>query len=107
MSQQFGVGSILGTAFRVYLRNFIPFTLIAGLLYIPMIVFTGWFLNSEFTVSSLLKYAGISAVLSLVLNSFVSATLTYGVVKELQGQRASIGACIATGFTRMLPALGV
>jgi hypothetical protein len=43
----------------------------------------------------------------MLLNIFVSASLTYGVVMDLQGHRASIGSCVATGFARFFPVLGV
>ena len=108
MNEQFGVGSVLGMGFRVYARNIIAFTLITAVLYIPLIGYTTWFINSDTaSVDSLLKFGLIVLALQLVLDSFVTATLTYGVVKELQGQRASIGSCIVVGFKRMLPALGV
>ena len=45
--------------------------------------------------------------LPYLLNILVSAALTYGVVMELQGKRASIGACVSTGLVRFFPALGV
>jgi hypothetical protein len=109
MNEQFGVGSVLGMAFRVYFRNIIAFTLITAVLYIPVILFSAWFLSSDanFDTARLAKFVLGLAGMSLVLDSFVSATLTYGVVKELQGQRASIGACIVIGFKRMFPVLGV
>ena len=108
MNEQFGVGSVLGMGFRVYFRNIIAFTLITALLYVPIILFTTWFLSRDsFDVASLAKFSLALVALNMVLNSFVSATLTYGVVKELQGQRASIGACIVVGFKRMLPVMGV
>jgi uncharacterized membrane protein len=108
MNQSFGVGSVLGTGFRVYGRNIIAFTLITAVVYVPIILWTLSLVSgTEMSLSSMTRYVGGVGILSLLLNSFVSATLTYGVVKELQGQRASIGACLATGFSRMLPALGV
>jgi hypothetical protein len=95
-------------SFRVYARNFIAFTLITAVLYIPLIA---WMLHASSsrieTLNDALKQLAVVGGLSLFLNSFVTATLTFGVVKDLQGQRASIGACISTGFKRMLPALGV
>jgi hypothetical protein len=97
-------------SFRTYARNIIPFTLITALLYIPIFGYTTWWLSAEHSGSfsgEFMKYVGVTSVLGLFLNAFVSATLTYGVVKELQGQRASIGACLAVGFKRMLPVSGV
>jgi hypothetical protein len=107
MNQSFGVGSVLGMGFRVYGRNIVAFTLITAVVYVPIILWTLSLLSGDMSLSSLSKYVAGVGLLSLVLNSFVSATLTFGVVKELQGQRAGIGACLATGFARMMPALGV
>ncbi|MFT3696164.1 MAG: hypothetical protein QM831_23700 [Kofleriaceae bacterium] len=109
MNEQFGVGSVLGTGFRVYGRNIIAFTLITAILYIPLGAYTMWLVNNieHQTGSSLLKGAGITLLMTLFLDAFVTATLTYGVVKELQGERASIGKCLAVGFSRMFPVFGV
>jgi len=95
--------------FRVYFRNIIAFTLITALLYVPIILFTMWYLNraASFDLAGFAKFSLVLVAMNMVLNSFVSATLTYGVVKELQGQRASIGQCIVVGFKRMLPVMGV
>ena len=110
MNEQFGVGSVLGMGFRVYARNFIAFTLITAVLYIPLLAWTMHASGSHIDRTSLadaLTQLGIVLGITLFLNSFVTATLTYGVVKDLQGQRASIVSCITVGFKRMLPALGV
>lgn len=111
MHMTFGIGNVLGTGFRVWLRNLIPFLLITGLFHAPPWL---WALSavhgSDGTSESLLHAAQVvqwASYLNLPLGVFVTATLTYGVVMELHGQRASIGACIATGFARFLPALGV
>lgn len=111
MNEQFGVGSVLGMGFRVYGRNIIAFTLITALLYVPLGVYSWWLtqrmIDGHVTASSVLQNAGIMGIMTLFLNAFVSATLTYGVVKDLQGERASIGKCISVGFSRMIPVFGV
>jgi hypothetical protein len=45
--------------------------------------------------------------LGLLFNAATAATLTYGVVMELQGTRASLGKCLSAGFARLGPVLGV
>ncbi len=106
MNQSFGVGSVLGMGFRVYGRNIVAFTLIAGVVYVPLILWTLSLTSGTFSAEAFAHFR-YAAALQILLNAFMTATLTYGVVKELQGQRASIGACLATGFARMLPAVGV
>jgi hypothetical protein len=106
MNQTFGVGSVLGMSFRVYGRNIVPFTLIAAVVYAPLILWTISLTSGSFSPEAAAHYRYAGA-LQFPLNAFMTATLTYGVVKELQGQRASIGSCLATGFARMFPAIGV
>ena len=40
MNENFGVGAVMGTSFRVFARNLIPFLLIASVLNAPIIVWT-------------------------------------------------------------------
>jgi len=106
----FGVGRVLATGFAVWFRNLIPFLLITALFYAPPWIWAVSVLHGAPTTATLLaaNHAFLTATfLTIPLNVFVVATLTYGVVMELHGQRASIGACIATGLARFLPALGV
>jgi len=110
MNMTFGVGNVMGTGFRVWFRNLIPFLLITAIFYAPPWLWAASALQADPTPENLrhVSIVFISAsMLTWPLNIFVSAVLTYGVVMELHGQRASIGACFATGLSRFLPALGV
>jgi hypothetical protein len=110
MNTTFGVGNVLASGFRIWIKNFIPFMLITVLIYSPVLIWGISSVQGEMTTD---RFQGAAralqsmSVLTLLLNVLVSAALTYGVVMELQGQRASIGACIATGLVRFFPALGV
>lgn len=110
MNTTFGVGNVLATGFRVWFRNIVPFLLITGLFYAVPWIWAGIAAHGDPTPENL-KHAtfafGLAAILTIPLNVLVSAALTYGVVMELHGQRASIGACITTGLVRFFPALGV
>jgi hypothetical protein len=110
MNTEFSVGNVLGTAFRIWFKNFIPFMLITALIFTPVIIWSVSSVQGEMTLEKLEGFAQTQArvgSLALLLNILASAALTYGVVMELQGQHASIGACIATGMGRFFPALGV
>jgi uncharacterized membrane protein len=104
------VGRVLGTGFAVWFRNLIPFLMITTLFHAPPWIWAVSVAHGEQTLETL-RAAGqaflIATALTIPLNVFVAAALTYGVVMELHGQRASIGACIATGLARFLPALAV
>lgn len=111
MNVTFGVGSVLGTGIRVWIRNLIPFLLITALCdALPWL----WIGISFHRMSSPEEFARAGAsglalawVLGALLNMVAGSAMTYGVVKDLQGARASIWRCISTGFTRLLPSLGV
>jgi len=110
MNETFSVGSVLSTGFRIWAKNIIPFVLLTTVIYAPLIIWGVVAVQGEPGLDQLLRvlhFARYSAAVILLLNIFVSAALTYGVVMELQGQRASIGACVATGFARFFPVLGV
>lgn len=110
MNTEFSVGNVLATGFRIWFKNFIPFLLITALIYTPVIIWSVSSVQGEMTIDRMLSIAESQsriAGLTMLLNILVSAALTYGVVMELQGQRASIGACIGTGMARFFPALGV
>ena len=107
---RFGIGNVLGMGFRVWFRNIIPFLVITGMLYAPLWIWTIVVMRGEATPENLHRaIMALSVVtwLNWPISIIVSAALTYGVVMELQGQRASIGACITTGLVRFFPALGV
>ena len=109
MNTTFGIGNVLSTGFRIWIKNFVPFMVITVLIYSPVLIWGISTVQGEMTTERIGNAAQVlQAVnsLSFLLNILVSAALTYGVVMELQGQRASIGACISTGLARFFPALG-
>jgi hypothetical protein len=76
-------------------------------IYIPMIIWGVTLATGDMNLAKIQafdKYAGVAVML---LNIFVAAAITYGVVMELQGQHAGIGASFATGLARFFPVLGV
>jgi hypothetical protein len=110
MNEAFGIGNVLGTGFRIWLKNLVPFVLITAVLYLPVILWGISAASGDATLEHAKRidqFRQMSGLLTNVLNVIVSAALTYGVVMELQGKRASIGSCVATGFGRFFPTLGV
>ncbi|HEX3765965.1 MAG TPA: hypothetical protein VHW23_45025 [Kofleriaceae bacterium] len=110
MNTTFGVGNVLATGFRVWLRNLVPFLLLTGLFYAAPWFWVWSIVHGEPTPENFQHAASafqIAAALTFALGILVQAALTYGVVMELHGQRASIGSCITTGVARFFPALGV
>lgn len=110
MNTSFGIGNVLSTGFRVWFRNLVPFLLITAVLYIPPWLWAWHAVHVAPTLDNFnsAKYSPlIASYLTLPVNVFVAATLTYGVVMELHGQRAPLTSCITTGLSRFFPALAV
>jgi hypothetical protein len=106
MNTTFGVGNVLATGFRVWFKNIIPFLLITAIFYSPLWLWT-ISMGSETSLHDLQVFGALFGGLALPINILVTAALTYGVVMELQGRRASFGACISIGIARFFPTLGV
>jgi hypothetical protein len=78
---RFRLGTVLGTGFRIWLRNAPSFLLITAILLSPFLI---W---AVFTI-------------------LASTGLVYGVVKELSGEHAPFLRCFGAGLARFVPALG-
>lgn len=107
MNPRFGVGNALSTGFQVWAKNFVPFMLITTLFHSPVLIWEIIAVNRAHGLREavlITEYAGFASIL---FNLLVSAALTYGVVMELQGQRATIRGCIGAGFRRFFPVLAI
>jgi hypothetical protein len=107
MNERFGIGKVLGTGFRVWGTNLVPFVVITALVFSPLIIWSILITTGEPRLESFEQFARFAPALAWLLQLLASAALTYGVVMELQGQRASMGSCIAVGLARFFPVLGV
>jgi hypothetical protein len=107
---EFSVGSALGTSFRVWFRNFLPFTLLNALIHLPFLAWAATILRGAPSMEKaheLQRFAMIAGLSGLLLQMFLVSTVTYGVVMELRGQHAGMGANLRVGVSRLFPALGV
>jgi hypothetical protein len=102
--EMFSVGEVLGTGLKIWLKNFVPFTLITLICYIPFAV---WFYTSAFEGHSASRLTFIIAAIVTITNSVATGAITYGTVMSLRNTPASIGACISKGFSRALPSIFV
>ncbi len=83
----------------MWTHNLIPFSVIALLIYAPALA-----LRAVVPESSWQLYM---FPLPLVLNALIAASLTYGVVMDLEGTRPSLRDCIVIGLGRGFSAIGV
>lgn len=103
----FTIGHAIGQGFRIWGRNIIPFTLLGVIVYSPLILWVALSFNEGIDLERAYTIAGGVVLLSILFNIFLSGAVTYGVVMEMRGTHVGLGACVATGIRRFLPALGV
>jgi len=113
----FDPGRTLGQSLSIYLRNFPGFTALAIIVNLPTLAVLAWILSKDMDFATAKGLAEVNSTLravdlfdtaaALVLHPILTAALIYGVVQQLRGSPASLGAAISVGFKRMLPALGV
>lgn len=107
---EFSVGNTLATSVRIWLRNFLPFTLLNALLHLPILVWLSTKLQGEYTLDnaqSISNAVAISSWASVATGLFLTGAVTYGVVMELDGRRAPMVSCLRVGLSRMVPTLGI
>src|SRR5688572_51008 len=103
----FTIGNAISQGFKIWGRNIVPFTLLGAIVYAPVAIWLMVSFKEGMDLDKAMTMAGLVVMLSVLLNIFISGAVTYGVVKEMQGQHAGFGECIAHGLRRFLPALGV
>lgn len=101
---RFEIGTVLGSSFKIWGRNILPFSLLALLTFAPYGVFLFW---SE----SLSAEAEWSQHLDLLLNTFLgtllAAAVTAAVFAELRRRRLPLVQTVGSGLARIVPALAV
>jgi hypothetical protein len=111
MQTKFKIGEVIAVGLRIWAHNLLPFLVLTAVMESPIILWGAVVAQGDIFYGNddykrLVVFEGVS-VLTLPLRATVlSALLTYGVVMELQGRRVSIYACIATGLTRLVSAIG-
>ncbi len=92
----FSAGRVIGRSFSVWLRNFVPFSIVTLVVHLPVLALAaamppgggpGWN-AADNLLSGLARLVAIGA-------------LAYGVLESLHGERPSIGALFRTGFRKL------
>lgn len=105
--QEFRIFRALGLAFRSWFRNFIPFTLLAAVLYSPVII---WITTIDpekaKSLDDLVNSIFVRPIYVLVgISTLLAPMITYRVIQELNGTKVSMGTSIRFGLRGILPAL--
>lgn len=91
------VNDVLYASMGVYFTNFAKFTLIALIVYCPLIL-----LDVEESLGP-----AIVAILEILKQQILMAAIIFGVFRELKGESASIHDCIRVAVRKLIPLLFV
>jgi hypothetical protein len=109
ISGAFSVGAVLKRSFSTFFANFVPFTVLALILYLPSLIFgLSASAGVGVDVGEMPQYSAtdfVVMVLSVVLTYVLVGALVYGTVQHLNGRKAGIGEIIGRGFSRIVPVI--
>jgi hypothetical protein len=107
----FSVGGVIKRSFSTYFANFVPFTILALILYLPTLLLTT--ARVDVTADEGFRVGvGTGAdtptelailLLSMVLTYVLVGALVFGTVTYLNGSKAGMGEIAGRGFARIVP----
>ncbi len=95
-SPPLSVGRLLGRSFSVWFANFVPFSIVTLVFYVPSILLAAF---TEQQVGS--AWELLDRLLSALSQYVVTGALTSGVLVSLRGGRASTAALLGSGFRNL------
>ena len=100
-------GLLFGPTLRIFVRNLVPFTLLGALVLSPWVVLLlfGPELFDLSLEAQRVAYAVAVGVLPMALSPILTGALSFGVVRQMHGQPASVWLVFAKGFQSCLRAL--
>jgi hypothetical protein len=106
--QQFRIFRALGMSFKAWFRNFIPFTLVAAVLYAPAVLWElridGTGLDEDALAEA---FFGPPMFLLIALSTLLAPMITYRVIQDLNGTKVSMLTSLRFGLRGVVPALMV
>jgi len=105
----FSVGAVLKRSFSTYFANFIPFTILALIFYLPTLILGFLQLSDlESGVPSTDPTGEIvGGLVSFILTYILVGALVYGTVQHLGGERSTLGQIISRGMSTIGPVIVV
>ncbi len=95
-ARRFSAGDVIGRSFSVWFRNFVPFSIVALAVNVPVFALTALAPAGEGSALELLDRI-VSSLAGLV----VTGALTYGVLQALRGTPVPVGALFGKGFAKL------
>jgi hypothetical protein len=100
----FTVGSAISRSLSIWMKNIVPFSLLALLIYSPVILFA--LVMPVRIGNSVWLYTTVTGFLPLALNFLIGAAVAYGVFQQMRGQTVTLSDCVKVGLKRFLPVVG-
>jgi len=101
---QLTVSGLLAKATAVYARNFVPFLLLGALVFAPVVWLDA--VRQDRHPREQLPMTLLTMLLTMLLAQVLTGALTFGVVQQLRGTPAPIGAALLRGLQSLLRGLG-
>ncbi len=101
---QLSLGGLLSQSLAVYLRNLIPFVLLGTVVFVPWIALR--YFGAQAEPADQVPINLLARLLQMLLVQLLTGALTYGVVQQLRGQRAGVGALLSHGASSFFRVLG-
>ena len=97
-------GELMSRTFAIYVRNFVPFFLLGLAVFSPWILLVMLTPQMELRTAQLLL--GVGALVNAVLSMVLTGAITFGVVQQMRGKPAGVGACVAQGASSFFTVFG-
>ena len=105
---EFRVGRVFDRTISVYTRNFLIFTLVPLIAYLPSVLFTVGTGTGGMSYQNRNWVIGLLAVILTVMLGLLSqAILVYGSFQDMRGKQVNIGESFNIGISRLVPILGL
>jgi hypothetical protein len=101
---RFSVGAVLARSGGIWIKNLVPFVIIALIANIPALLYT-WVASGS--VEGYKTWTNVIGSVGSLTGNLAAGAIIYGVLMQLRGEAASVGRCITVGLGRMFPILGV
>jgi hypothetical protein len=103
---EFRIGRVFDRTTSVYTRNFLVFTLVPLVAYLPSLLLqsgatTASYQNTNWAVVL------IATILTVMLGLLSQAILVYGSFQDMRGKQVNIGESFNIGISRLVPILGL
>lgn len=101
----FRIGQVLSKAFSVFFKNIVTFSLISGIVGIPIVLFN--LFAEQAPPDQKLIYSLLAFVTYLFFGPLSAAIILHGAFQQMRGLPVRLGESISSGLARLLPLLGL